>query len=212
MKQKPWLWLVAQLIFGGTYDKRKLAVKYYNGERRVLEIGCAVGNVSRAFVKFRDITFVGVDIDADAIDVANFCFRKYPSFAFIAGPAEDLIGREELFDFVLLAGVLHHVPDDEAVALIGTAAKLLSPGGTLVISEPEPPRSHDSWIVRTYGRIERGAWLREVNDLIALAHRHPSLDVIEVTESFITPFIMNWPSCFRFALIKLKPQFPSSEN
>ena len=57
------LWLLAQLTVLGTYDKQRLVLKHYRGQRRILEIGCSVGNVSMAFRQFPNINFVGLDID-----------------------------------------------------------------------------------------------------------------------------------------------------
>lgn len=213
MHLHPRIWLLAQVALGGTYDKRRLALKHFDNERRVLEIGCAVGNVSMAFRSFSNITFVGVDVDADAIAVAKSMFRDDPRFRFVAGTAQSLIGREELFDLVLLAGVLHHVDDDGAVELVATAAELLVPGGSLVICDPLPPRASDPWFVRLYSRIERGAWVRDRDELIALTRSARSrLVVSDSEESFITPFIFKWPNCVRFALIKLKQVATLDEN
>jgi len=201
----PRIWLILQLAMGGTYDKRRLAIKHYANQRRVLEIGCAVGNVSMAFRRFPNIIFVGVDLNPNAIAVARSMFRDDPRFKFVAGTAQSLIGREEPFDLVLLAGVLHHVDDDAAVELIDTAAQLLSPAGILIISEPEPARAWDPWLVRFYGRIERGKWVRGRDELIALTRSSRArLVVSDSEESFITPFIFKWPNCVRFALIKLQ--------
>ncbi|PWT74099.1 MAG: hypothetical protein C5B46_04575 [Proteobacteria bacterium] len=206
MPLHPRLWLLAQLALGGTYDKRRLVLKHYTNQRRVLEIGCAVGNVSMAFRRFNEVIFVGVDVDSHAIACARSIFKNDPRFRFIAGTAQSLIGREEPFDLVLLAGVLHHVDNDTAAGLIGAAAQLLSSAGTLVISEPEPARASDSWLVRLYSRIERGLWLRGRDELIALAQRSgQALTVSESEETFISPFIFRWPNCVRFAVLKLRP-------
>jgi hypothetical protein len=48
----PRLWLLFQYLVGGTADKRRLAAMYYKGQKKVLEIGCSVGNVSQIFSKF----------------------------------------------------------------------------------------------------------------------------------------------------------------
>ena len=200
------LWLLAQLTVLGTYDKRRLVLKHYRGQRRILEIGCSVGNVSMAFRQFPNISFVGLDIDSDAISVAQSIFRSDPRFRFIGGTAHSLIGQQEPFDLVLLAGVLHHVNDVDATDLISTAAQLLAPAGTLVISEPEPPRATDSWLVRLFGVLERGQWLRKMDDLITLIRlAQPSLVVTNAETYLISPSVFGWPNCARFALINLKP-------
>jgi 2-polyprenyl-3-methyl-5-hydroxy-6-metoxy-1,4-benzoquinol methylase len=63
----PILWEFLQYWIGGTTDKRRLCLRKYNGQKRVLEVGCSVGNIAKAFQSFAEISYTGIDIDSTAI-------------------------------------------------------------------------------------------------------------------------------------------------
>lgn len=78
----PRLWLLFQHVFGVIDDKRRLVLKKYRGQKRVLEIGCSAGIVSRAFAVFDGIEFVGIDVDDGALSLAQKQFRHLENFRF----------------------------------------------------------------------------------------------------------------------------------
>jgi len=199
------IWHAFQLLVGGTLGKRRLALSRYGGQRRVLEIGCATGNVSAAFRRFSPVEFVGLDIDAAAVEQARRRFAGDSRFRFVVGEAGDLSAEERCFDYVLLAGVLHHMDDLAAAELTASAARLVAPGGILLAYEPMPPAADAPWVVRLYGRIERGDWLRPPADLVALLRAHAAgLALVDASEHPIAPFLGKYPQCARFAVVSLR--------
>jgi 2-polyprenyl-3-methyl-5-hydroxy-6-metoxy-1,4-benzoquinol methylase len=100
-----------------------LATEHYHGQKRVLEIGCSVGNISSAFCAFPDIEFTGIDIDSHVINLAKHRFRDYPNFSFSLSSLEELSQQTKKFDYVLFAGMLHHVDDDTGLRLLRDAIK-----------------------------------------------------------------------------------------
>ena len=113
-------------MIGCNASKQALATEYYCGQKRVLEIGCSVGNVSAAFRAFPEVAFTGMDIDKDAIAQAKRRFRKYPNFNFSLSSLEELSLRGETFDYVLFAGMLHHVDDNTGLQLLRDVVKCIA--------------------------------------------------------------------------------------
>src|SRR5262245_7172273 len=79
----PRLWLLFQRYLGGTTDKCRLALRHYDGENDVLEVGCSMGNIATAFIKYTGIRYTGVDIDPIAVRYSRQAFRRYPNFDFV---------------------------------------------------------------------------------------------------------------------------------
>ncbi len=98
------------------YDQRKKKNYYYYNsiknfikrnvapESRVLEIGCATGEVLAATKPFYG---VGIDFSGEMIKLAA---KKYPDYHFLETSIEDF-DCDETFDYILLVDVVHHVYD-----------------------------------------------------------------------------------------------------
>jgi SAM-dependent methyltransferase len=111
--------------------------------RRVLDIGCGAGLHLAAMLEAAPhTTGVGVDVDPDAAALA----RRTLSERGLAGRAsiEAVDIRQALaaggpgaltegIDLALLANVIYYVPVDERVELLRAVARLLAPGGALVV-------------------------------------------------------------------------------
>ena len=117
----PRLWLLMQNTIGGNKSKSALAIEHYRGQKRVLEIGCSVGNVSAAFRAFPNVAFTGIDIDRNAIKLAKQRFLDTPNFRFSLCSLNELSCQGETFDYVLFPGMLHHVDDKTGLQLLRDA-------------------------------------------------------------------------------------------
>lgn len=197
----PRVWLLMQNIIGGNACKQALATERYHGQKRVLEIGCSVGNISSAFRAYPDITFTGIDIDRHAIDVARRRFRNDPNFMFSLGTLEEFSRRGETFDYVFFAGMLHHVDDNTGLHLLRDAVKCTAHGGLIVIYEPEAVRASDSWFLRCfYAIFEQGTFLRSRNALQDLVER-AGINLESVEDRMVSPGIVRRPYVARFNLL-----------
>jgi 2-polyprenyl-3-methyl-5-hydroxy-6-metoxy-1,4-benzoquinol methylase len=98
-----------QNVIGGNACKKALVTEHYRGQKRILEIGCSVGNVSAGFRVFPNVAFTGIDIDRHAIELAKRRFRNASNFRFSLSSLEELSRRGEIFDYVIFAGMLHNV-------------------------------------------------------------------------------------------------------
>jgi SAM-dependent methyltransferase len=111
--------------------------------RRVLDIGCGAGLYLAAMLEAApDATGLGVDVDPDAAALA----RRTVSERGLADRASveeaDIrqalaAGRQGAFaddiDLALLANSIYYVPVDERVELLRAVARVLAPGGALVV-------------------------------------------------------------------------------
>lgn len=199
--QFPRLWLLMQNMIGGNACKQALATEYYHGQKRVLEIGCSVGNISAAFRTFPNVFFTGIDIDRHAIDLAKRRFRNDSNFGFSLSSLDELSRRGETFDYVLFAGILHHVDDNTGLQLLRDAVKCTAGGGRLVIYEPEAPRPSDSCVLRYFcTHFEQGSFLRSREELRCLVERS-GIALQSVEDRMVSPGIVKRPYVARFNLL-----------
>lgn len=200
----PEAWLFAQKLIGGTPDKKRLALRHYAGQQRILEIGCSVGNLADAFLNCNGAEYTGIDIDEAALAVARRRFAGRPTFSFRGDSLEALKAEGGRWDYVLIAGVLHHVDDATARAMLESCARLCTPGGCVVVSEPVPLRPGDGAAFRFIHSIEQGQFLRETATLMPMI-KEARLTITDCEEPLIGPGITSSPKIMRFALIRAVP-------
>lgn len=125
---------------------------------RVLDLGCAFGFATRLLARSHEA--YGVDASPRFIARAR---RAAPHIPFLLAPAEHVPYPDGFFDAVLILDVLEHVAREDVV--IAEAARLLRPGGTLIVSVPHK------------GLFR---WLDSLNvwDFFAGGGSHPSDEVI----------------------------------
>lgn len=117
-----------QFIFAGE-ERAELFRHYVGGPgKRVLDIGCRYGTLTRAYLEGNDV--IGMDVDRDALQQAAAL-----GMATVWGDAEaPLPLDDESFDVVVVGELLEHLREPEHV--VSEARRLLRPGWTLVGSVP----------------------------------------------------------------------------
>ena len=122
--------------------------------KRVLDFGCGTGYGSAMMASYAaEVT--GLDIDAAAIAWATETHRQ-PNLKYIR---RDNLGADlpaASFDVVTCFEMIEHVDHATQKAVIASFARLLKPGGTMLISTPNPE------ITKQYG--ENPYHIREMNE------------------------------------------------
>lgn len=171
------LWDVFQDVVGGNEEKKASLVRALPQPGRLLEIGCATGNVADVF---RDFDYVGVDIDEQAIALAR---RKFPGPGYrfhCLDVLEEGLPEEAHFDHVLISHTAHHLPDDYFARVLHRSAELLGQGGTLVILDMVRPEPHEPFGKQFYYKLDRGRHFRNVAEFEALIRQEPLLEEPEI--------------------------------
>jgi SAM-dependent methyltransferase len=96
---------------------------------RVLDLGCAFGFGTRLLA--RHWQAYGHDLSVPYIERAR---KAVPGAIFTQGPADQVPYPDAFFDAILLLDVLEHVPHEKVV--VAEAARVLRPGGQLLLSVP----------------------------------------------------------------------------
>lgn len=99
---------------------------------RVLDVGCGTAAILE---HLPDVDYVGYDISARYIHAATRRFRHRGRF--VAGRLTgQSLQDQPPFDLVLAIGLLHHVDDDEAEALLRICKAAMIPNGRLITLDP----------------------------------------------------------------------------
>ncbi len=99
---------------------------------KVLEIGCAYGYLLRALEDRFECA--GIDVSEHAISVA----RTVTKAAVESGDVMELLPRKPdgAFDAVLAFDILEHLPEGQIPEVLSQIARILRPGGRLLVSVP----------------------------------------------------------------------------
>ena len=100
---------------------------------RVLDVGCGHGITPPELIA-QTCTFWGVDASPEMLRHGRKSHGSHRSVHFALGTAERLSFSSEVFDVVICAGVIEFVDDDQLA--VSEMARVLKPGGTLIIGFP----------------------------------------------------------------------------
>jgi 2-polyprenyl-3-methyl-5-hydroxy-6-metoxy-1,4-benzoquinol methylase len=135
--------------------------------QRILDIGCAIGNITQFYLD-RD-RIIGLDVVDESLEVIRARFADYPNFEAhhvdITTPELQRFASENI-DTVVMLNVLEHIEDD-----IGTLRgiwNVLVPGGRLLMLVPVikalyGPMDKADHHYRRYSRAELNYKLRAAN-------------------------------------------------
>ena len=106
-----------------------------NGSGPILDFGCGPGTLLATYPTIDPKRFVGVDANPHYVEEARAAF---PLATFLGSSHEltDLPFPSGHFEFAVMSGVLHHLPDASARQVLTAISELLAPGGQLLTFDP----------------------------------------------------------------------------
>jgi ubiquinone/menaquinone biosynthesis C-methylase UbiE len=145
--------LVGTLLFGGRRRRayRELVVR--SGARpgdRVLDVGCGTGYLTALLAEAvaPNGTAVGVDPSEAMVSQASES-RSGAGARYLVGFAESLALEDGSFDVVTSSLALHHIDEDQRHAAAAEMARVLRPGGRVLVADFRPPSGRlGQWFVR----------------------------------------------------------------
>ncbi len=151
-------------------DTRKFIAERYarvRGDDAVLDVGCGPADVLRYLP---EVDYIGIDRSSRYLPEAR---RRYAwrgeRVTFIQMDVNALGGEwRSRFDIALALGMLHHLSDRDATALLTTLATLLKPGGRLITTDGAFAAGQH-WMARWLLRADRGRFVRDVDEYAQLA-------------------------------------------
>lgn len=130
---KPWIYHPTSMYWWSTRYYASL-VKQYKSGGRLLDLGCGLGHLLNMFDE-RFETF-GIDISEYALARAH---ENAPRAHLMIGGAQDLALPSNSFDVLVMKHVIEHLP--EPACALQQLARLLRPGGILILGTPNPANS-----------------------------------------------------------------------
>jgi len=101
---------------------------------RLLDVPCGTGSL---FALAHPCDYYGIDVTQERIVHAS---AALPSGRFLVGNAAALPFQRGAFDRILVSGLFHHVDDATADSIGAELARVLRPGGHIVVLEAIWPR------------------------------------------------------------------------
>jgi ubiquinone/menaquinone biosynthesis C-methylase UbiE len=148
--------------------------------KRILDIGCGDGSLVRFFAK-NGAHAAGVDINADVLARAR-AGKRVANEHFTEAHGQNLPFPDANFDIVVYFNALHHVPVTVQGQALREAARVLSPGGTLLVVEPLAEGPNFRLVQPVDDETEvRAAAKRALDDLPPTMLRHEKQLVYDAT-------------------------------
>ena len=163
--------VVSLLTLGRRTRLRKMTIalaRIQPGDR-VLEVGCGTGDVALAACApaGQRGSVSGIDASPEMIAVARAkAARAGFEIDFRVEPIEALTYPDATFDIVLSSLMMHHLPDDLKRQGLAEIARVLKPGGRLLIVDVKRPTTHLGRVLN--GLMMHGSLKTAIQDLPAM--------------------------------------------
>jgi SAM-dependent methyltransferase len=175
--QRASVYTAVQNLIGGPHLRRYIVERYIRPyqDDRVLDIGCGPAD----FVPLMpDVDYLGVDHNPDYIEQARSRYGGRARFLH-ADVCDATAGIDGTFDIILAIGLLHHLGDPQAAALLAAARRRLKAGGRVVTIDPALT-TPQHWMARLIIRNDRGRHVRSATEYERLVQPAFSKVVMEV--------------------------------
>lgn len=137
--------------------------------RVILDIGCGDGGLTRLLAR-EGAQATGIDIDDTQLERARAA-EPVAGASYAVGRGEQLAYPDASVEAVVYMNSLHHVPQDVIPSALEEAARVLKPGGTLLVIEPlaegpnfalvQPVEDETGVRAAAYGALQAAAGFRQ---------------------------------------------------
>jgi SAM-dependent methyltransferase len=124
--------------------------------QKIFDVGCGTGDLLRFLPS---VEYCGFDMDERYIQYAKKKFGNRGKF-FCRKASKDVVKGTELFDAVVVMGVIHHLEDNDAKAITHLAFQVLKPGGRFVMLMDGCYAPEITLIEKFFLFLDRGAYIR----------------------------------------------------
>lgn len=131
----------------------------------MLDVGCGTGEITPHLPA--GVSYLGIDLSPSYIASARQRYGHLGQFE-VADVSDPLALSTQPVNLVTCIGLLHHLSDDECVALFRSIKRLLTPGGRFVTLDPTFVNGQH-FIARELARRDRGRNVRSPQEYETLA-------------------------------------------
>ncbi|MBV8752180.1 MAG: class I SAM-dependent methyltransferase [Hyphomicrobiales bacterium] len=188
----PVIYELIQRVFGARSGRRMVVDRFIRPKvgDHVLDVGCGP---AKLLALMPEVRYVGYDPNPRYIEDARKSFGKRGSF--ITGRfTADEVPKYERFDIGLLIGVLHHLDNNEAAALLALMQAAIRPGGRIVTLDPVFIENQNP-IARKLIEWDRGKNVRRASGYRALVSEHFSSVDETIIHKKIPPYTLFVMQC-----------------
>lgn len=184
----PWAFELYQRLVGAPECHRRFVECYVRpgATDRVVDLGCGTG-VTLDHLP-RGVSYVGVDISQEYIDFARARLGTRGTFV-----CSDVVHAElsafAPFDVAVSFGVLHHLDNPSAAAMIELATRVVRPGGYVVTLDPCYAEGQ-SRIAKFLIDHDRGRHVRDADEYRRLFERYGQVETIVASDMLSIPYTM----------------------
>lgn len=186
---QPAIFNLSQLVISGGQRATKRWARAWVGARpgdRLLDVCCGTGEFAPVVATpGLALDYLGVDLNAQYIAYARRRYGEGPGRRFAAADATQLRLAPDSFDRALFVNSLHHFPDTLAAGILREVARVLRPGGRLVLIDMvgDDPRP----VQRFFLDSDRGDYRRSLAAQLALVAADFAIERYDTFDTGYTP-------------------------
>ncbi len=144
-------------------EKAVLRKEGVPNDNSVLDLGCGTGVLSEIF---NPISYLGIDVNQRYIQRAR---NVHAGYRFLVMDGQNIGLESGTFDAAIISGVIHHLGDDKAKAILSEAHRVLKPAtGRLILWEDVPTRHPLNFVGKLIQRLDVGEYMRSEQGYIEL--------------------------------------------
>ena len=179
-------------------------------DKRVLDLGCGMGEHCKDYIKRGAKRVVGVDISEKMLEVA----RKENSdenILYLNIPMEDISSIDEKFDVVISSLAMHYIEDFDGV--VKAVYSLLDKGGIFLFSQENPMNTCYSGGSSRWTLDENGVKIHANIANYCVEKRFDSTWFVDGVQKYHRMFstIVNTLADAGFKIVKMAEPYPSEE-